>query len=84
MNKDEKVLNKNSILIGAIILITGISLVALNYPTINYYKIIPKSIVFVVISIFCGFYSRKPIPKKTYYSLLAITILASLIAVYKT
>jgi len=84
MNKDEKVLNKNSTLIGTTVLITGISLVIINYPNINYYKLIPKSILFVIISIFCGCYSRKPIPKKTYYSLLDITILASLITVYKT
>lgn len=82
--KQEKILNKNSILMGATILITGLILVSLKYPNINYYKIVPKSILFLGISIYCGIYSRKPIPSRVYYLLIIFTIFASVIAIYKT
>lgn len=83
LHKAEKILNKHSLLIGITILITGVVLVALKYPEINYYKIIPKSILFIFISLFCGVYSKKKMPQNVYYLLFICTILASLIAVYK-
>jgi len=79
---EEKVLNSYSVVIGLILLLTGVILVMLSYPNIHYNKIIPKSILFIIISICCGMYSGKPMPKKEYYLLLICAILASLIAVY--
>lgn len=82
--QSKRELHKKTILVGTAILITGILLVVLKYPHINLYKIIPKSILFLVISIFCGIYSGKNVPSKAFYFICGMTILASLIAVIKT
>lgn len=80
----KKELHKKTILVGASILITGILLVVLKYPHINLYKIIPKSILFLAISAFCGIYSGKSVPHKIFYFICGMTVIASLIAVIKT
>ncbi|MDQ1097618.1 hypothetical protein [Chryseobacterium camelliae] len=82
--QEKKILNKHSIIVGAVILLTGILLSVLRYPHINYYKIIPKSVLFILISVFCAIYSKKPVPDKVHYLLFLFTFLASLIAVYKS
>ncbi|ASK32304.1 hypothetical protein CEY12_20420 [Chryseobacterium sp. T16E-39] len=82
--KENKVLHKRNILIGVTILLTGILLVVLKYPHINLYKIIPKSILFLGISTFCGIYSGKSVPTKVFYLLFGMAVLASLIGIIKT
>ncbi|AYB31504.1 hypothetical protein [Chryseolinea soli] len=79
----EKQLHKHTIFLGVAILVTGIFLVVLKYPQVNLYKVIPKSALFVVISTFCGIYSGKALPKNIYRTLMALTVLASLIAVFR-
>lgn len=79
----EKQLHSKAILVGGTILVTGVLLVALKYPHINLYKIIPKSVLFIVIATFCGIYSGKKMPKKVYHFIIAMTVLASLIAIVK-
>lgn len=81
--RQEKQLHSKTIFVGLTIAITGILLVLLKYPQINLYKIIPKSVLFVTISAFCGIYSGKNISKIIYYLLITMTVLASLIALVK-
>jgi hypothetical protein len=71
------------LLLGVIILLTGIALVALNYPHVKYYKVIPKLSLFLVIATIKTIYGEKVIPRSVNYLLLSLTILASLIAVVK-
>jgi hypothetical protein len=78
-----KQLPKIGLALGISILVTGLLLVALKYPAINYYKVIPKLVIFGVISILNGLYSRKTLPRKVYFAILILTVLASLIAVVK-
>ena len=79
----EKQLHKQTIFLGITILITGVVLVVLKYPQVNLYKVIPKSVLFVIISTFCGIYSGKALPKKIYWTLITLTVVASLIAVFR-
>lgn len=79
----DKQLHKQTIFLGVTILITGIILVVLKYPHVNLYKVMPKSVLFLIISTFCGVYSGKPLPKKIYWALIALTVVASLIAVFR-
>ncbi len=81
--RQEKQLHKKAIFVGIAIAITGILLVLLIYPQVNFYKVIPKSILFIAIASFCGIYSGKSIPVKIYYLIIAMTLLASLIALVK-
>lgn len=75
--------DKQGLVLGIIILLTGLSLVALKYPHVNYYKIIPKLLIFVVIAAVSAAYGEKPMTRPVQYFLLSLTILASLIAIVK-
>jgi hypothetical protein len=77
-NKDKK-----GLVLGIIILLTGLSLAGIKYPHLNYYKLVPKMGIFVAIATIQAIYSKKPIPVRIQYVLLSLTILASLIAVVK-
>ncbi len=81
--KREKQLHNQAIFLGITIVITGILLIVVKYPQVNIYKVIPKSVLFVIISTLCGIYSGKILTKKIYYTIIALTVLASLIAVVK-
>ncbi len=81
--REEKQLHKKTIFVGITIAVTGILLVLLSYPQVNFYKVIPKSVLFIVVASFCGIYSGKIIPVKIYYLVIAMTVLASLIALVK-
>ena len=78
-----KQLPKIGLVLGISILVTGLLLVALKYPAINYYKVVPKLVIFGVISTLNGLYSKKTLPGKVYIAILSLTVLASLIAVVK-
>lgn len=78
-----KYLPKIGLALGISILVTGLLLVALKYPSINYYKVVPKLVIFGMVSTLNGMYSKKPLPAKVYTSILALMVLASLIAVVK-
>ncbi|MBO9202188.1 MULTISPECIES: hypothetical protein [Niastella] len=81
--KPVKQLPKTGLLLGISILVSGLLLVALKYPVINYYKVVPKLVIFGVISTLNGLYSRKTLPVKVYLVIVGLTVLASLIAVVK-
>lgn len=82
--KQDRRLDKKGLVLGIILLLTGICLAVLKYPAINYYKIVPKVFIFFVISVISAVYNSKALPKPIYYLLLSLTLLASLIAVVKT
>lgn len=76
----KKQLHKTSIFVGITIVTTGV-LLQWIYAPMSFEKIVFKSILFVVISILCGVYSGKTLPNKVYYTLILLTVLASIIAV---
>ncbi|SFD61032.1 hypothetical protein SAMN05518672_102606 [Chitinophaga sp. CF118] len=75
--------DKKGMILGIIILLTGIGLAILKYPHINYFKVVPKITIFVAIAIINGIYDNKPFTKTAYYTLLGLTLLAACIAVVK-
>lgn len=77
----ERRLYKHTILLGIAILATGLGMAAIQYPAVQYNKIVPKLVLFVAISVLCGRYSKKVVPAGVYYMLLGLTVLASLIGV---
>ncbi|WP_298738779.1 hypothetical protein [uncultured Chitinophaga sp.] len=73
--------NKTGLVLGIIILLTGIGLVLLKYPQVNYFKIVPKTVIFLAITAINVVYAAQPYPRKIYYLLIGLTVLAGLIAV---
>ncbi|MCW3463045.1 hypothetical protein [Chitinophaga nivalis] len=83
-HKTTAIRDKKGLILGMIILFTGLLLVALKYPVINYYKVVPKTIIFLGIVGINILYDGKPYTKKVYYTLLGLTLLAAGIAVVRT
>ncbi len=75
--------NKTGLILGIIILLTGIALAALKYPAINYYKVVPKLLIFLVITGLNARFTDKPFTRQAYYWLTGLTLLAALIAVVR-
>ncbi|MBC9911586.1 hypothetical protein [Chitinophaga varians] len=75
--------DKTGMILGIIILLTGIALAALKYPAINYYKVVPKLLIFVVITVLNIRFADKPFTRQAYYWLTGLTLLAALIAVIR-
>jgi hypothetical protein len=75
--------DKKGLALGIIILLTGLTLVALKYPNVNYYKVIPKLSIFVAIAVISAAHGEKPMARSVQYLLLTLSILASLIAIVK-
>jgi len=72
--------NKTGLILGIIIFLSGISLVLLKYPHVNYFKVVPKTALFVAVTVINALYADKPFTKKIYYLLIGLTVSASLIA----
>ncbi len=81
--KKNRVKDPYGLVLGIILLATGLLLVALKYPAINYYKIIPKTSLFAGVTVINILYSKKPLSPAAYYLLVAFTLLAAFIAVVK-
>lgn len=77
-----KVRDHKGLILGIAILVTGIILVALKYPHVNYYKVIPKTGMFVAVTLINIRFSNKVFTKAAYYALLALTLAAACIAVW--
>lgn len=67
--------------LGIAILLTGLALVWLKYPAVNYYKVGPKLGLFLVVAVVNAMYDKKPLSRNAYYILLGCTVLAGMIAV---
>ena len=73
--------DKTGLVLGIIILLSGIGLVLLKYPHVNYFKVVPKTGLFLAVTVINGMYTDKPYTKNVYYLLIGLTALASFIAV---
>ncbi|RBL92884.1 hypothetical protein [Chitinophaga flava] len=72
--------DKKGLFLGIAILLTGIALVALKYPAINYYKVVPKLGIFGVITVMNIRFADKPFTRQAYYWMVILTLLAAVIA----
>lgn len=71
------------LVLGIILLLSGIALVALKYPHVNYYKVVPKTGLFAVVTIINVRFGGKVYTRGAYYTLIAVTLLAACIAVVR-
>ncbi|GAB3641483.1 hypothetical protein [Spirosoma arcticum] len=69
---------------GITLLITGIGLVAIRYPAINYWKVVPKSLLLVIIASITAAHREKIVAKQTWQLLISLTVLTALIALWRT
>jgi hypothetical protein len=74
--------SKAGLILGIILLLTGILLVMLKYPDVNYYKIVPKTAVFLIVTMINIRFGQKDLTKTAYYALLGFTLLAGCIAIF--
>lgn len=72
--------DKTGLVLGIVIFLSGIGLVILKYPHVNYFKIVPKTALFLAVAVINAIYADKPYTKKVYYLLIGLTVSASLIA----
>ncbi|SDH47603.1 hypothetical protein [Chitinophaga filiformis] len=80
---DTRVRNASGMILGIILLITGIVMVALKYPHVNYYKVVPKTGLFALVTVINARFGGKVYTKQAYYALIVITLLAACIAVVR-
>jgi hypothetical protein len=81
--QEQRRTDKSGLVLGIILLLTGLSLVALKYPVVNYFKVLPKTGIFLIISVVSAVYSDKVLPKSVYFLLLGLILLASAIALFR-
>ncbi|WP_160716371.1 hypothetical protein [Chitinophaga solisilvae] len=75
--------DKKGLILGIILLLTGIAMVALKYPHINYFKVVPKTGLFLVVTVINAVTGDKPYTRTAYYALIVLTLLAACIAVFR-
>jgi len=80
---DTRVRNASGLILGIILLASGIILVALKYPHVNYYKVVPKTGLFALVTIINIRFTGKVYTKQAYYTLIATALLAACIAVVR-
>lgn len=69
------------LLFGIALLLTGFGLLAQYYPYIPYIKAVPKLVLFLIIAGIHAAYGRRPFPKRVYYLLMVLTLLAACLGV---
>ena len=71
------------LILGIILLASGIVLVMLKYPHVNYYKVVPKTGLFALVTVINVRFGGKTYTRWAYYTLIAATLLAACIAVVR-
>ncbi len=68
---------------GITLLLTGIGLVAIRFPMVNYWKIVPKSVLLVIIAVITAAHKEKILPRQTWQLLIGLTVLTAFIALWR-
>ncbi|MFD2572776.1 hypothetical protein ACFSUS_19200 [Spirosoma soli] len=68
---------------GITLLLTGIGLVAVRYPVVNYVKVVPKSALLVVIAAITAAHRGKILSRQTWQLLIGLTALTVFIALWR-
>lgn len=80
---DTRVRGALGLILGIVLLVSGIVLVVLKYPQVNYYKVAPKTGLFALVTIINIRYGGKVYTRGAHYALIAATLLAACIAVVR-
>ena len=78
-----QVRDHKGLLLGIMLLVTGIVLVVLKYPNVNYYKVVPKTGMFLIVTLINIKFGSKPYTKQAYYALVGLTVAAACLAVVR-
>ncbi|OQP60017.1 hypothetical protein A3860_35185 [Niastella vici] len=78
-----QVRDKKSLILGILILVTGILLVVMKAPNINYFKVVPKTSMFAIVTAINIKFEKKPYSKTAYYALIGLTLAAACLAVWR-
>lgn len=78
-----QVRDHKGLILGIVLLVTGILLAALKYPHINYYKVVPKTAMFGVVTVINIWFGNRTYTKRAYYSLIILTLAAACLAVIR-
>ena len=71
------------LILGIMLLVTGIILVMLKYPNVNYYKVVPKTSMFLIVTFINIKSASKPYTRQAYYALIGLTVAAACLAVVR-
>lgn len=71
------------LILGIALLLTGMLLVIMLYPDINYYKVVPKTVMFALVAGINIKFGKKPYTKRAYCSLIILTLAAACLAVVR-
>jgi hypothetical protein len=82
-NYNTRVRGSSGLILGIILLLSGIVLAMMKYPHLNYYKLVPKMGLFVLVTIINVRFGGKVYTRIAYYTLIAATLLAACIAVVR-
>ncbi|MEC5142037.1 hypothetical protein [Chitinophaga sp. 212800010-3] len=82
-NYDTQARDHKGLILGILLLVTGCLLVTLKYPHVNYYKVAPKTGMFLAVTLINIRFGNKPYTRQAYYALIALTVAAACIAVVK-
>ena len=80
---DTRIRGVSGLILGIILLLSGIVLAMMKYPHVNYYKIVPKIGLFALVTIINVRFGGKTYTRRAYYTLIAATLLAACIAVVR-
>jgi hypothetical protein len=80
---DTRVRGGLGLILGIVLLASGIVMVVIKYPHVNYYKVIPKTGLFALVTIINVRFGGKTYTRWAYYTLIAATLLAACIAVVR-
>ena len=82
-DRSEKRTTRWMLACGIVLLLTGLGLIAYRYPAINYYKVIPKMGLLLLISGITAAHNNRPMSLLVWRSLLGLAVLAALIAAWR-
>lgn len=68
---------------GIALLLTGIGLVAVRFPVVNYWKVVPKSLLLLSIAAITAAHREKILSKQTWQLLIGLTVLTAFIALWR-
>ncbi len=82
-NEPVKRTNEWMLRCGITLLLTGAGLVAVRFPEINYWKVVPKSVLFLAIAVITATHKKRTLSLQTWRLLIGMTLLAAAIALWR-
>lgn len=82
-NEPRKRTNEWMLYCGITLLLTGIGLVAVRLPVINYWKVVSKSVLFLAIAGITAVHKKRTLSQQTWRLLIGLTVLTAGIVLWR-